>query len=265
VGSRGAAVSVSALSITTLFAVLAPHLAPYPPDLPVGVPFSPPFQSQFIFGTDQVGRDVLSRVLAGLPTSWLTTIGIVVVMATVGTIVGVAGGFFGGIIDRVLTAVMDFFLALPGFVFAIVIAAALGPSLWHAAFAIMVLGWPYYARLVRSETRALMHRPHIEAARLANPSRWRLLTKHVLPGTIPVLLVNATLDLGGVIITLASLSFLGLGAPDPAPELGAMTAQGLTYLLTQWWIPVIPALVVMLLALIANLSGDGIRSLLRFQ
>jgi len=258
-------VAVSALSITTLFAFVAPHLAPYSPDTPVGVPFSPPFQSQFILGTDQVGRDVLSRVLAGFPTSWLTTIEIVVVMATFGAIVGVLAGFFGGIVDRILTAIMDFFLALPGFVLAVVISAALGPSLWHAAFAIAVLGWPYYARLVRSETRALMHRPHIEAARLANPSRTRLLMKHVFPGTVPVILVNATLDLGGVVVVLASLSFLGLGAPDPAPELGAMTAQGLTYLLTGWWISVIPALVVMLLALIANLSGDGIRAKLRFQ
>jgi peptide/nickel transport system permease protein len=258
-------ISVLTLAAVTVGAIIAPHLAPHSPNVPVGIPFTPPFHSGAWLGTDQVGRDVLSRVLSGISTSWLSTLAVVIVMASVGTLVGVIAAFSGGILDRVLMAIVDFFLSLPGAVVAIVIAAALGPSLMHALLAIAVLGWPYYARVIRSETRALMHRPHMEAARLARASRTRLLTKHLIPGTLPALVVNVSLDLGGILVLLAGLSFLGLGQPEPAPELGAMTAQGLTFLLTNWWIPVVPGLVVMGLALIANFAGDGIRTLLRFH
>jgi peptide/nickel transport system permease protein len=262
---RSARLSLGGLGFITLFAVFAPLLAPHDPTVPVGVPFLPPFSENALLGTDQVGRDILSRVLAGMSTSWLSTLLLVAVVAIVGSVVGLVAAYAGGLVDRVLMGIVDFFLALPAAILAIVIAAVLGPSLKNALLAIGVLSWPYYARLVRAEIRALISRPHIEAARLSGNGHARLMRKHLLPGAWPILLITVTLDLGGIIILLAGLSFLGLGRPLPAPELGAMTAQGLPYVLTNWWLPIIPAACVALLALLANLAGDGLRSALKDQ
>ncbi|WP_157544646.1 ABC transporter permease [Nocardioides halotolerans] len=249
----------------TVLAVLAPHVQPHDSLVPVGAPYQPPLSGGALLGTDQVGRDVLSRVLEGMSVSWLATLLLVAVVGLVGTAVGLVAGYVGGLLDRVLMAIVDFFLALPAAILAIVIAAVLGPSLKHALIAIGVLSWPYYARLVRAEVRSLVALPFVEAARLSGNGHLRLMVRHILPGAWPVLLVTLTLDLGGTIVILAGLSFLGLGRAAPAPELGAMAAQGLPYLLTNWWIPVVPAACVMLLALVANLSGDGLRSLLKDQ
>ncbi|RAY16792.1 ABC transporter permease [Actinomadura craniellae] len=257
--------SAGSLGVITVFAVVAPALAPHDPALPIGVPLSPPFGDTGVLGTDQVGRDVLSRVLGGMSASWLAALALVVVIAGVGSLVGVVAGYLGGWVDRALMALVDFFLALPAAILAVVIAAVLGPSLRNALIAIGVLSWPYYARLVRAEVRAIAARPHLEAAKLAGNGHLRLMLRHLLPGAWPVILVTITLDLGGIITMLAGLSFLGLGRPAPAPELGAMAAQGLPYLLTQWWIPVVPAVAVTCLALVANLAGDALRSQLKAQ
>jgi peptide/nickel transport system permease protein len=156
----------------------------------------------------------------------------------------------------------DVFLALPSPILAIAVVAALGPSLPHTLMAVAIVWWPFYARIVRGEVKALAARPHVEAARLAGVSRARVAFRHLLPGAIPAILVTASLDVGNLIITLAALSFLGLGAPAPAPELGAMSARGLTYLLQQWWVPVMPGLAVLFLALSSNLAGDALRDLM---
>ena len=248
------------LSLCASAPVLAPLLAPHDPTLPVGVPLSPPGSDQAVLGTDQVGRDVLSRVMHGVSVSWLSALALVVVITVVGSVVGAVAGYVGGWTDQVLTAIVDFFITLPAAILAIVVAAVLGPSLFNALLAVALLGWPYYARLVRAEVRALATRPHVEAARLAGNGRWRVLFRHVLPGAWPIVLITMTLDLGGIVSLLAGLSFLGLGRPAPAPELGAMAAQGLPYLLTQWWIPIIPAIAVTVLTLAANLCGDSMRS-----
>ena len=136
----------------------------------------------------------------------------------------------------------DVFLALPSIVLAIAVAAALGPSLPHTLIAVGIVWWPYYARLIRAEVRALAARPHLEAARLAGTSLPRRLIRHLLPGALPVAAVAASLDIANVIIVLSGLSFIGLGAQQPAPELGSMTSAGLPYLLTNWWIAVIPGI-----------------------
>ncbi|THI96964.1 ABC transporter permease [Nocardioides sp.] len=263
--SKAVWLSVSALGAITVLAVIAPVLAPHDPKVPIGVPLTAPFSGTGVLGTDQVGRDILSRVLDGMSASWLSSLLLVVVIATVGSLVGVVAGYVGGRVDRVLMAVVDFFLALPAAILAVVIAAVLGPSLRNALIAIGVLSWPYYARLVRAEIRAIKAKPHLEAARMAGNGHFRLMLRHLLPGAWPVILVTVTLDLGGIIMMLAGLSFLGLGRPAPAPELGAMAAQGLPYLLTQWWIPVFPAIAVTCLALIANLAGDALRSQMKAQ
>jgi peptide/nickel transport system permease protein len=263
---RGAALAGAiALIAVTVVTAIAPLLAPHDAEIPIDVPYLPPLSSGALLGTDQVGRDVLSRVLFGMQVSWLSALLIVAISACIGTAIGLLAGYVGGILDRVLMAVVDFFLALPAAILAIVIAAVLGPSLKNALIAIGILSWPYYARLVRAEIRSLVARPHVEAARMGGNGHGRIMFRHLLPGAWPVLLVTITLDLGGIIVILAGLSFLGLGRPSPAPELGAMAAQGLPFLITNWWIPIVPATCVAVLALVANLAGDGLRNILKDQ
>ncbi len=257
--SRLDLVAIVLLVLVTVLALIGPLLAKYPPNVPAGAPLSPPFHGGFLLGTDEVGRDILSRILVGLQASWLATIGIVLTIGVIGTVLGTIAGLRGGIVDSILMRVTDFFLALPGVVVAIVIVAAIGGSLFHAAMALVIVSWPYYARIVRAEVRGVAARPHVEAARLSGISRFRLAGRHVLPGVLPVVIVNMSMDLGGMTIAIAMLSFLGLGTPMPAPELGSMVANGLSYLLSYWWIPVMPALAVFVIAVIANFAGDGIR------
>jgi peptide/nickel transport system permease protein len=207
-------------------------------------------------GTDDVGRDVFSRVLYGIRTSWLSAIGVIVVGAAFGAIVGALAGALGGLVDTGLMRVTDLFLALPGPVLAIAVIAALGPSLLHTLLALSIVWWPWYARIVRGEVRALASRPHAEAARLAGVGRARLVLRHLLPGAVPPVVVAMSLDVGNLILALAGLSFIGLGAPPPSPELGAMSARGLDYLFGHPWVPIAPAVAVALLALTANLLGD---------
>jgi peptide/nickel transport system permease protein len=168
----------------------------------------------------------------------------------------------GGIVDMVLMRLTDLFLSLPGPVLAIAVVAALGPSLVHVLIGVSIVWWPLYARIVRGEVKAISARPHLEAARLSGIGSTRRALRHLLPGVLPAVVVTASLDVGNLILTLAALSFLGLGAPAPAPELGAMAAQSLPYLLQQWWTVVMPGLAIMVLALASNLAGDGLRNLM---
>lgn len=157
--------------------------------------------------------------------------------------------------------ITDGFLAMPASVLAIAVVAALGPSLSNIVVAVSILWWPYYARLIRVQVRELAARPYVEAARLAGTSRIRLYRRHLLPGAIPVAVVAASLDMGGAIGLLAGLSFLGLGTPPPSPELGAMTAQGASQMLTSWWLAAFPALAIFALCLISNVAGDSLRDM----
>jgi peptide/nickel transport system permease protein len=254
-------IAIGLLAVITLTAFLAPLLAPYKPNLVVGDPFAHP-GARFLLGTDEVGRDIFSRVLFGMRTSWFASLAVIASGVLIGGLIGLVAGASGGWIDDVLMRITDVFLALPGPILAIAVVAALGPSLQHTLIAVGIVWWPFYARIVRGEVKAMAARPHLEAARLAGVGRVRLAVRHLLPGAIPATMVTASLDVGNLVLTLAGLSFLGLGAPAPAPELGAMAARGLTYLLQQWWVPVMPGLAVMILALLSNLAGDGLRDLL---
>jgi peptide/nickel transport system permease protein len=255
-------VALGLMGLVTLVAVAAPVLAPYPPDRPVAEPFLPPLSGGFPLGTDDVGRDLLSRVLYGIQSSWFSAFVVILSGVLIGGLIGLVAGAAGGWVDSVLMRITDVFLALPGPVLAIAVVAALGPSLFHTLVAVMIVWWPFYARIVRGEIRKLAARPHVEAARLAGAGRLRILWRHLLPGAIPATVVTASLDVSALLLTLASLSFLGLGSPAPAPELGAMSARGLTYLLEYWWVPIVPAVAVFLLALVSNLAGDAARDLL---
>lgn len=253
-------VALAALLLVTLTAVFAKVLAPHDGRSAVGTPYASP-SSKFLFGTDDAGRDMFSRVLLGIQTTWLTALVVIGIGLLVGGTIGLIAGGAGGWVDAVLMRITDLFLALPASVLAIAVVAALGPSLTHIVIAVSILWWPYYARLIRVQVRALAARPHVEAARLAGCGRWRLFTRHLLPGAIPVAVVAASLDMGSAIVLLAGLSFLGLGTPAPSPELGAMTAAGTSQMLTAWWLATFPALAVFALCLISNVAGDTLRDL----
>jgi peptide/nickel transport system permease protein len=177
----------------------------------------------------------------------------------IGLIAGAAGGWF----DAALMRMTDAFLALPGPILALAVVAALGRSYTHTLIGVAIVWWPLYTRIVRSEVRKLRASPHMEAARVGGVSWGRLLRRHLLPGAVPVTIVTASLDIAALVLMLASLSFLGLGAPQPAPELGSMSAQGITYIFSAWWIPIMPAVAVALIAVVANFAGDALRDRIR--
>jgi peptide/nickel transport system permease protein len=244
------------VAIVTAVCLAAPLLAPHGSmEISAAGAFRPP-SAHALLGTDEVGRDVLSRVLFGLRTSWLSALAVIGAGAAFGALVGALAGAFGGVVDMVLMRLTDLFLALPAPVLAIAVIAAMGPSLVHTLIALSVVWWPWYSRIVRGEVRALAARPHAEAARLAGVGRMRLVVRHLLPGAVAPVVVTMSLDVGNLILALAGLSFIGLGAPAPAAELGAMSARGLDYLFGHPWVPIAPAAGVALLALAANLLGD---------
>jgi peptide/nickel transport system permease protein len=254
--------ALGSLVLVTLLAVFAPFFAPHDPIVAVGPSFQKPLQGGYLLGTDDVGRDIFSRVLYGLRSSWLAAFVVIASGVVIGGAVGVVAGALGGVVDSVLMRITDVFLSLPGPVLAITVVAALGPSLQHTLIAVGVVWWPFYARIVRGEIRSLVARPHVEAARLAGAGRLAVMWRHLVPGAVPATIVTASLDVSALLLTLSSLSFLGLGSPAPSPELGAMSARGLTYLLEKPWVSLGPASVVFTLSLLANFAGDAVRDLL---
>lgn len=254
--------ALAGLAVLTLLAVLGPLLTPYDPQARVAGAYLPP-SAGHPFGTDEIGRDLLSRVLSGIQLTWLPGLLVIGVGALVGGTIGLLSGAYGGWTDRLLQRLTDLFLVLPSTLIAIAVVAALGPGLTNTLIAISIFWWPWYSRIVRGEIVALAARPHVEAARLAGAGPWRVLTRYLLPGVWPSLLVAATLDVANVVLVLSLLSFLGLGAPAPSPELGAMSARTLDSLTTAWWLPLLPALVIFLLAFTSNVGGDAVRTTLR--
>jgi peptide/nickel transport system permease protein len=225
---------------------------------------APSFQAPsaaHLLGTDDVGQDIFARVMYGLRTSWLSAVLVIVSAILIGGVIGLVAGTRGGVVDALLMRLTDTFLSLPGPILAIAVAAALGASLRNTVIGIAVVWWPWYARLVRGEVRALAARPHVDAARLSGVSAVRLMVRHLLPGALPPVIVTASLDIQILVLTLAGLSFIGLGAPPPAPELGAMAARGADYLFASPWIPLAPGCALFLLAVAANLAGDAVRDL----
>lgn len=223
--------------------------------------FAAPGSAGHLLGTDESGRDLLVRLLVGTRTSLWSAIGAVAAAMVIGALVGLVAGAWGGWIDWLLMRVTEVFLALPGTLLAIAVVASFGASLRNTLLAVTAVWWPWYARIVRNEVWALSHRPHLDAARLAGVGPWRRARRHLLPGVWAPLFVTGSLDVGALVLVLSGLSFFGLGAPPPTPELGAMTARGLDYLLEYWWIPVLPALGISVLAFTANLAGEAVRSL----
>jgi len=250
------------LVLLVLVAVFAPLLAPYDPNaFNAAAKFIHP-GLQHLFGTDDVGRDIFSRVLFGARYSLLAGGLILVIAAAIGTTIGLISGYSGGWVDEVLMRITDIFLAFPALVLALCIAAALGPSLINASIATAIAWWPWYARLVRGQVLQLKNEQYVAVVRLSGASRTRILTQHLLRNCTTPIVVQMSLDLGYAILTLSALSFIGLGAQPPTPEWGSMISTGRDFYLTQWWCVTFPGLAIFLSVVAANLLGDGLQDAL---
>jgi peptide/nickel transport system permease protein len=251
--------------LIVLVALLAPLLAPFPGDAgsatnPVAALQAPSLHH--LFGTDQVGRDVFSRVLYGARVSPLVAVFVLVIASVVGIPLGIVAGYFGGVADEIIMRITDIFLAFPSLLLSLAFAAVLPPSLTSLTIAIAITWWPWYTRLIRGQSASVAGRPYVESCRALGIPTWRILLRHVLPNSVTPLIVQVSLDFGGVILTASALSFLGLGAQDPTPDWGLMVAEGENYFTTQWWLVTYPGLAIMLTALAFNLLGDGLRDVL---
>ncbi len=256
------AIGLGLILLFTLFALLAPALSPMDPTAQViTLRLQPPSPEHWL-GMDQLGRDVLSRLLYGARVS--LTVGLVVVACagTVGTFVGLVAGYAAGLVDEVLMRLTDMFFAFPPLILAMSIAGALGPNLNNAIVAIAVVTWPVYARLVRGQVLALRQREFVEAARGVGATTPRILFRHLLPNTLAPLLVQASFDMGGTILAAAGLSFIGFGARPPTPEWGVMISEGRQFFSTQPWLSFFPGLAILLTVTAFNLIGDGVRDAL---
>ena len=255
-------IGIVGVLVVTLVAFTAPWLTPFDPQLRVAQAYLAPSATHW-FGTDEIGRDLFSRVLLGVQYTWLPALAVIGFSLVLGSLIGLISGAVGGWLDLVLQRAVDLFLVLPSTLIALAVVAALGPGLFDTMIALAIFWWPWYARISRDEIRRLAARPHVEAARVTGVSASRLLLRYLLPGAIPALLVAATLDVANVILAVSLLSFLGLGQPAPAPELGAMTSRALDSLTLYWWLPILPAAAILVICLLANLAGDGIRAAMR--
>ncbi len=250
------------LLIFAASALLASMLAPYDPlDQQLLTRLKPPSLAHLL-GTDQLGRDILSRLLFGARIS--LTVGLVVVgsAGAFGTLVGLIAGYADGLVDEILMRLTDIFFAFPPLILAMAIAGALGPSLNNAMIAIAVVTWPVYARLVRGQVLSLRQREFIIAARSIGATTPRILWRHLLPNTLAPILVQASFDMGGAILSAAGLSFIGFGAQPPTPEWGVMISEGRKFITTQPWLSLFPGLAILFTVAAFNLIGDGVRDLL---
>jgi len=259
--------TVAGLSIVSLMlalSVLAPWITPYPRDVIAVHPsdrLQPPSWGHW-FGTDELGRDILSRVVFGTRISLRVGSLVVALALAIGLPLGLVAGTYGGVLDEILMRVTDVFLSFPPLLLAMAISAILGASLVNVMIAIAIAWWPWYARLVRAEAVSLRERAYVEAARAAGASWSRIIWRHILPNSVAPVVVQASMDFGSVILTSASLSFLGLGAQSPTPEWGLMINIGRTFFLTHWWIVTFPGLAILVAVLGFNLTGDGLREIL---
>ncbi|MDI3317254.1 MAG: ABC transporter permease [Bacillota bacterium] len=248
--------------VYVFLALAAGVLAPYgPTEQDLAVRLAPPGPAHLL-GTDSLGRDILSRILFGARIDLVIAVTVVAATALVGSAVGLLAGYAGGWVDEVLMRVTDMFLAFPSLILAMAIAAVLGPSLPNTLVAIAAVSWPAYARLMRGQVLALREALYVEAARSLGASPGRIVLRHLLPNALGPVLVQATLDMGGVIVTAAGLSFIGFGAQPPTPEWGLMVSDGRRTIMEQWWVATFPGLAILLLVLGFNLVGDGLRDVL---
>lgn len=245
-----------------LVALFAPFIATHDP-----IALTPPDalrgpSSEHLFGTDDLGRDVYSRVVWGSRLAVRLGVLSVLVAASGGVALGLVAGYYGGWVDSLISRILEIVLAFPGILFAIAIVAILGPSLDNLIIALGLFGWPGYARVVRGSVLSAKHREYVEAARSTGARAGRIMARHLLPNVVaPVIILSAT-RFGGALLAGSGLSFIGLGVPIPQPEWGAIMATGREYLDTAWWVVVFPGAIIALAVLGVNLLGDGLRDVL---
>ena len=254
------------LGSIALVAIFANLLAPHNPEIgSLTVRFRPPVwqtggSSRYLLGTDQLGRDVLSRLIFGARVSMVVGVTAVIFAGAVGTTLGIISGYLGGWVDQVIMRVTDTWLALPALMFAIFLAAIVGPSMWNIVIILGLVYWTRYARVIRGEVLSLKEREFVRLAIVAGCSKWTIMYRHILPNVVNSAIVIGTLMLGVVIITEASLSFLGVGVPPPQAAWGLMLSDGKQSLMVgRWWLSVLPGCCIMLMVLSANVLGDWLR------
>ncbi|MFQ5835127.1 MAG: ABC transporter permease [bacterium] len=242
-------------------AIFAPYIAPHDPiAMSLGNRLASPSMSHLL-GTDELGRDILSRIIYGTGVALKIMIIVLMIDLPLGVLLGIVAGYFGGWIDEIIMRIADIFMAFPRLILAMAIGAALGPSLVNTMIAIAVTMWPTYARLARGETLSIKERAFIEAEKALGTSKVRILLSSILPLCSSTTIVRATLDMGNVVRIAAGMSFLGLGAQPPTPEWGLMVSTGRSFLINQWWVPTFPGFAILLAVFGFNLFGDGIRDI----
>lgn len=257
--------AMSGLAIIVLMllvSIAAPLLTPYDPGFQdLANRLARPSSLHWL-GTDELGRDIWTRILFGGRTTLGMVIIIVLITAPVGLFIGCIAGYSGGLLDKALMRLTDIFLAFPRLILALAFVAALKPGVESAILAIALTAWPPYARLARAETLQFRNSDFIAASRLSGASPLRIILRHVMPLCVPSLIVRVTLDMSSIIITAASLGFLGMGAQPPSPEWGTMIATARRFLFSEWWVPLMPCIAIFLTSLAFNFLGDGLRDLL---
>ena len=250
------------LALLCVIAIFAPLIAPYNPVIQnLGNTLQPPSWTH-IAGTDEFGRDILSRLIYGTRITIQTVLSVSLIVGPLGLIIGVVAGYFGGRTDAMLMRATDIVLSFPSLILALAFAAALGAGLNTAIIAISLTGWPPIARLARAEALVVRNTDYVAAARLYGASPLRILLRYIAPMCIPSVIVRLTLNMAGIILTAASLGFLGLGAQPPAPEWGAMISSGRKFMLDNWWVAVMPGLAILVTSLAFNIAGDALRDIL---
>jgi peptide/nickel transport system permease protein len=243
-------------------AVFAPQIATHDPiQLNVDERLQPP-SAQHLFGTDAGGRDLFSRVVYGSRISLQVVAIVLAIAVSVGFLIGTTAGYFGGLLDEALMRITDVFLAFPSLVLSMAVNAGLGPGITSAMLAVGFTWWPGYARMIRGQVLSVKNNQYVEASRSLGAGNLRILVQHILPNCIGPTIVQITLDAGYVVLTVAGLSFIGLGAQPPTPEWGALVSEGYPNLLTQWWWSTFPGIAICLLVVGFNLVGDFLRDFL---
>jgi peptide/nickel transport system permease protein len=257
-----AMVGLGIIILFALLALLAPVLSPYGPLAQnIGDSLAPPGAAHW-FGADKLGRDIFSRILYGARISLLSGVAVITMAGVFGSFVGLLAGYARGWVDEGLMRITDIFFAFPSLILAMAIAGALGPSLQNALIAVAVVTWPVYARLVRGQVMFLREREFVQAARSVGATDSTIIRRHLFPNTLSPLLVQASFDMGAVILAVAGLSFIGFGAQPPTPEWGSMINESRNYITTHWWLGFFPAISMLFAVAGFNLVGDGLRDVL---
>ncbi len=258
-----AVTGLTIIAVLIFLAAFGPAISPADPlAQTLDLRLSAPGQNGFLLGSDELGRDILSRILYGTRISLSIVVMVAVVVAPIGLAIGTIAGYAGGVVDIILMRITDIFLAFPRLILALALVAALGPGIENAVIAIAFTTWPPYARVARAETITIRNSDFIAAARLQGASPARIVWKHVIPLCMSSVIVRVTLDMAGIILTAAGLGFLGLGAQPPSPEWGAMVAGGRKFVLDQWWVATMPGIAICIVSLGFNFLGDGLRDVL---